>query len=701
MTNKNHEKLTQIIREEMKSAVGQPSETLSRARAELKGAYLGEPLTGDDLRRQDGWSTAQDRSVLETVEWAKPSLMRVFASQDEIVRFEPRRPEGEAAAEEATDYINQVVFGAGAFGVVHDIITDALYQRVGWAKVWWDEDTEIFSQEREGLSEAEALAWLLSQPSLDNIEVTKSPGPDGALLYRVKSETREDRSGVKVVSLPSERVIWSAEALDIASARFVAHWEDKTRAELEAEGYPKAKLDELPDDGEKYPEMKIQTRVNEDQADASDRENGKLYRIYEAYIRTAGAKGPERFKVVFAGPADKVLILSAEDWPLDRPPLFPVSSVPLPHSVAGLSLADLVLDIQRIRTELFRQLLDGLALGNQGELVVNRERKEDKFDYDQFMRRRIGGVYETIGKVVVTPLPVSTNVSEAAATVALTDKLKESRTGVGQQLQGLSADALRNTATGAQIMDEAVNQRLELIARILAENFFKPVAGYTLKLMIRHQSGPLQRFVKSRFLTWNPREWDPLMEVKVTVGLGSGNQGRRVSGLTQILALQEKIVGNLKTNSPVRLTHIIHTAHKLTQALGFESPEQFFGTVQGAQESEQQILTQAQQGAGQEDQTPEARLLEMEIKKGEAQVVNRQKEAEVKLALDQQKAAQDFELEKAKLQAKIMLDQAKVAAENQLAAEKAKADAELAVLKETLKAAPTVSAAPAPPEVVL
>jgi hypothetical protein len=32
------------------------------------------------------------------------------------------------------------------------------------------------------------------------------------------------------------RLIWSAEALDIASARFVAHLENKTRAELEAEG---------------------------------------------------------------------------------------------------------------------------------------------------------------------------------------------------------------------------------------------------------------------------------------------------------------------------------------------------------------------------------------------------------------------------------------------------------------------------------
>jgi len=694
------EKLTRIITEEMKEAVGQASETLSTARAELKNAYLGVPLEMDTRRREGGWSTAQDRSVLETVEWAKPSLLRVFASQDEIVRFEPRRPDSEAAAEEATDYINQVVFGAGAFQTVYDLITDALYQRVGWAKVWWDENTEIFSQERDGLTREEALAWIISQPpaALEGLTAETYSGPDGAPLYRVKSESREDRSGVKLAALPSERVLWSAEALDIASARFVAHWEDKTRAELKAEGYSEAQLDELPDDGQTYPETDAQNRINEDQSDSGKRTDGKIYRVYEAYIREAGANGPERWKAVFAGDGDKVTILNAEKWPMDRPPLFPVSSVPMPHSVAGLSLADLVLDLQRIRTELFRQLLDGLACGNQGELVINRETKEDRVDMDQILNRRLGGIYETFGKVNVLPLPVATNtVSEAAAAVALTDKIKESRTGVGQQLQGLSADALQNTATGAQIMDEAVNQRLELIARILAENFFKPAAGYALKLMIRHQSGQLQRFIKGRFLTWNPRTWDPLMEVKVTVGLGSGNQGRRVSGLTQIMALQEKIVGFLKTDSPVRMTHIIHTAHKLAQALGFESPEQFFGTTEAAQESEQRIMAREQQGGGQEDKTPEQQLVELEVKQGQARLENRQKEAEQKLALDQQKAAQDFELRKMELEAKILLDQADRAAKNKLAAEQAKTDAELAVLKKTLEAAPP----PAPVELNL
>ena len=73
---------------------------------------------------------------------------------------------------------------------------------------------------------------------------------------------------------------------------------------------------------------------------------------------------------------------------MDRPPLFPVSSVPLPHDVAGLCLADLVIDVQRLRTEISRQMLDGLALGNMGELVARHLNKSAEIDDDQFLRRR-------------------------------------------------------------------------------------------------------------------------------------------------------------------------------------------------------------------------------------------------------------------------------------------------------------------------
>lgn len=677
------EELQKIIKREMEKAVGKANETLSTARTALKAAYLGESANpgGDTKRRENGWSTYIDRSVMETIEWAKPSLLRVFSSTDEIIRFEPRNPDQEQFAEDATDYINYVVFGQSAFQVVHDVICDSLYQRVGWLKVWWDKREIVTVNELEGLSEEEALAAVMTAGDPKGVEVTaeKGSGPDEPTLYSLVIRAREDRSGIKIACLSSERVIWSEEALNIVEARFVAHWEEKSKAELIEEGYPRDLVMGLKNDGaDDYPEEQVQRALkSNDQGDDGDLSGpAARLRVYEAWLRVDTEKGMERHKVVYVG-RQSPTILSAEEWSMDRPPLFPVSSVPLPHDVAGLCLADLVIDVQRLRTEISRQMLDGLALGNMGELVARHLNKSAEIDDDQFLRRRPGGVYHVFGEADLTPLPVvSTVAADAAAAMSMTDKLKESRTGIGQQLQGLSADALQNTATGANILEEAINQRIEMIARVLAEGLFKPAGGYALRLVTKHQSGRMSIRLKGKFRQMVPQSWDPSMEVQVSVGLGTGNQGRQVAGLQAILALQEKIAGALQLQSPVKIVNVIKAAHKLAQALGFRSPEQFFGTIEDAQKADE-----AMAGQDREDQNPEDKLIQLEMAKSQAQAQAKQQETQARIALDREKAQADMELQREEAQARIALEEAKMAADYRLREQQIKAEAELDAVK--------------------
>lgn len=672
----DHERLKKIIRSEMRESIGRSDERLSEARTALKAAYLGEPLATDAERRKDGWSTFLDRSVLETVEWAKPSLLKVFAGTDEIVRFEPRHPEGEAAAEEATDYVNQVVFGPEAFQTIHDVICDALYQRVGWCKVWWEKREERTVDERAGLTEPEAVALLATGASvLDEAQVEKYQGPGGETLYNVTLPRVEDLSGVRVISLPSERVIWSKEALDMTTARFVAHWEDRTKAELIEEGYDREVVMGLKGEQDDYPETQIQNLINSDDADSDEAErDGPLMqtvRVYESYVLAPGKKGLDRWKVVYVGDENPE-ILEAEEWTMSRPPLFPVSSVPMPHAVAGLCLADLVMDVQRLRTEISRQLLDGLAISNQGELHVNCRTKTDEMDYDQFLRRRIGGVYHTFGEVTVMPLPVGSSVAgDAAAALAMTDKLKESRTGVGQQLQGLSADALQDTATGAQILDEAINQRLEMIARILAETLFKPVGQFALRLVVKHQAKPMQKYLKGRFLNWTPKNWDPLMDVKVSVGLGTGNQGRKVQNVQIILSMQEKIIGAMGTKSPIRLTNVYSAMDQMVKALGFDASEPFIGNVEDYRKAEEAMMNEEPQPS------PDEKILEFEMKKAEVEQQSKTMQVQADIELDRQKAQADISLKQAEAQARIALEEAKMAYDYNLKQQQIEAEAQL------------------------
>ena len=697
------ESLEKAIRQEMETAVGKRAETLSTARAALEAAYLGSPLEMDDARKEGGYATFIDRTVMETVEWAKPGLLRVFASSDEIVRVEPRRPEHEQAAADATDYLNQIVFGQAMFTPIFNVISDALLQRAGWWKVWHDDDPARVPVVYTGLSEEEAYALMLRHGDMASVELSRGKEPS----YSVTVATDDPASapgGVRIICLPPERVVYNQDALDIASARFVAHWEEKTLAELRRMGFDSDILDGMAEDNETWPETQIRNRINDDDADADSGRTGdmKTVRLYEAYIVMeqhepatghkangslldgAGAQSCEqlsapamherslcnkpkrvpyqslserRFKVDFAGSdANSVKVLRAEPWAMPRPPLFPLSSVPVPHKPIGLGLADLVMDIQRLRTELSRQMLDGLANANQGELHVNKRNTAARIDYDQLLNRRIGGIYESEGEVTIQPFPAdSAIVAQAAAALQMTDKAKETRTGVGQQMEGISADALQGTATGASIYQEAANERLELVARVIAETLFKPVASYALLLVSRYQNKPLQYRLKGRFFQWNPATWDPAMDVRVAVGLGTGNRARHASDLRQVISLQAQIMERLGKNSPVRLAHFITACHKMAQSLGFESPEQFFGTVEDAKKAEEAMMNAPP------SPSPEMKKMEMEQQKAAASIQLEQQKAQAKFALEQEKNRVNAALKAKELNAEQELDAMKIA----------------------------------------
>ena len=678
MDSHTEERLQRAIVREMDQCLGVEGSRLSQARVMLKGRYLGHGYGVDGEREAKGLSTYVDRTVLEAVEWAKPGLMRVFCG-DEIIRFEPRTPEQEQAAKDATLYVNQVVFGRRMFSLVHDVLTDGLYQRVGWCLAHCPEREERRLMEYAGLSRQEALA-LLSDPGLDMaapgaVRVKRHDTPQGP-LYDVSVRQTVRIRDIRIDPVPSENVVVSADAQDVERARFIAHWEIKTASDLRREGYAPALIDELsPYDDEVMPETAAGRAIN----DASGVDGGwrdsatRAYKIYEAWFDfdLDGDGLAEKVKVTYCGDAGCCRVLSVEPWPLYRAPLFAACSVPLPHQVVGLCLADLVADVQDLRTEMTRQYLDNLALANQAELVVN-EGQSGSVEYDSLLARGVGAVHRLRGDASITPLPVATASGDALQGLQMSDGLIERRTGVSSRTQSLQADALQNTATGAAIMEEAVNQRLELIARVYAETFFKPLGRYVLHLVHRYHDKAIQLRLKGRFMHFDPRDWDPDMDVAVAVGLGTGNRSRLTAAYRQILQIQQSFVAQLGQHSPVRLTNIIYTCHKLAEAAGLESPERFFGTEEDARRAEQALLNApARPSAEQQKLDLEKQKLKLEQDKTRAQLQGdawtaqteaRRKalETQSRLTLEQQKNAGQFALKAMKMQMEKELDQTRL-----------------------------------------
>jgi hypothetical protein len=637
------DKVRKIIIRESATAIGTPGGRLSADRAKLKKRYLGYGYSVDEDREKRSLSTYVDRTVMETVEWAMPGLMRVFAGGDEIIRFEPRTPAQEQAAADATLYVNQVVFGRSMFRLIHDTLKDGLYQRVGWCLAHAPREEHQTMERFTGLTVQEAQAMIAdteARGGMAEVEQYPDPSVPGGMACAVTVRTKTVTHDVRLDPVPSENVLISSEAEDVEHARFVAHWEIRTATQLMQEGYSRDVIDELPVYGsEDDPEEKsVGLGVNGDTSDTEETDafENRRFKVYEAWLDVDlnGDGMAEKAKVVYVGDGSDTKVLSIEEWPLYRAPLFAACSVPMPHQVVGLCLADLVADVQDLRTDLTRSYLDALSFANSGELVVDYGPNQTGWaDIDSLLARKPGALHRVRGGASITPLPVNSSANEAVQGLQLTDQLVERRSGVTSRTQSLDADTLQQTATGASIMEEAINQRLEMIARVYAEMFFKPLGRYVLNLLHRYHDKAVQVRLKGRFMDFDPRKWNPDMDISVAVGLGTGSRQKMLAAYQQILQIQQSFIEQLSTASPVRLSNVIYTCHKMVEAAGLEAPERFFGTEEDAKRAEQLILQQKQAGQGMDPLT--AAKVQVE---------------QVKAQTTRQKAAIDLQIQQAKLQ---------------------------------------------------
>ena len=461
-------------------------------------------------------------------------------------------------------------------------------------------------------------------------------------------------------------------------ARFIAHWEVRTATQLMQEGYSRDVIDELPVYGsEDDPEEKsVGLGGNRDTSDTEETDafENRRYKVYEAWLDVDlnGDGMAEKAKVVYVGDGSDTKILSVEEWPLYRAPLFAACSVPMPHQVVGLCLADLVSDVQDLRTDLTRSYLDALSFSNAGELVADYGPNQTGWiDIDSLLSRGPGAVHRVRGGASISPLPVATSASEAVQGLQLTDQLVERRSGVTSRTQSLDADTLQNTATGASIMEEAINQRLEMIARVYAEMFFKPLGRYVLNLLHRYHDKAVQVRLKGRFMDFDPRKWDPDMDISVAVGLGTGSRQKMLASYQQILQVQQAFIAQLGANSPVHLSNIIYTCHKMVEAAGLEAPERFFGTEEDAKRAEQLILQQKQAGQGMDPLT----AAKVQVEKVKAQTALQK--AQLDMQIKQAQAQNDASGKAAKAQTDASVQAAKVQANAALKAQEMKLEKQL------------------------
>jgi hypothetical protein len=189
--------------------------------------YLGEAtheLTPPDV---DGRSKVVSKDLLEVVESAMPSLMRMFCGADDVIRFEAEGPEDEKNANDATEYCGWMLFRKNqGFTVLHDAIKSALISRMGVVKVYCEEAWDEREEHYEYLSEQDVQALAVDEnvEIVEQVPVQAMPGPDGTPpqpTFNVTAKRKTKQHNIVVEGVPPEEMWFSKDSRDIEKLRCV------------------------------------------------------------------------------------------------------------------------------------------------------------------------------------------------------------------------------------------------------------------------------------------------------------------------------------------------------------------------------------------------------------------------------------------------------------------------------------------------
>jgi len=536
------------------------------ARKTAADYYAGKPY-GDE---KPGRSAVVTREVAETVESVLPMLLSPLMEADDLALFQPQGPEDEAAAEQATQYVNFVFQQDNdAFDILYDTLKDGLLRRMGVVKVAWvvERDTTISAYEQ--LDEASYLQ-LAGDP---DVAVTAhslrqtATGP----VHDVKLRRSTARGRVKIMAVPPAEFLFSPHARSMDDPYLKAHRVTRTVGELIAEGYDRALLDELPADNEDA--VSMDGRAFGRQEDGANRR----VTIIECYLRldVDGDGVAERRRIIVAGAArGGVKVLS--DEPCEDVPFAAWSPIREPHQVEGFSLADFVTDLQRIKSFTLRGVLDSLNLANHPRIGAVK----GQVDLDDLLTSRPGGVVKVSNPNALFPINQPFIGGQTLPVLQTLDGMIERRTGVSNAMQGLDLDALSkgagHTATGVAALMGAAQQRVALMLRLYAERLLARMFKLILRAVIRHQDAPRVVRLRGKWAPMDPRPWNQDMDLSVGVGLGLADKTQRTIALQQVLTAQKEALQAGGLGGMVTPQHIYATMKRLVELGGLKTADPYF-----------------------------------------------------------------------------------------------------------------------------
>ena len=507
--------------------------------------------------------------VADTIEWALPSLMKVFTGSDEVITIAGVTEEDDTKAETMQELlVYQLQRQNKFFPILYNWMKDALITGMGIIKCYW-ERTEGYTTEQTTLNN-EALQALQQT----GVPIVSIEGPDiyGDFVVTYQSPYYV-KNAPKIENILVSDFIYSSDAKSLEEANFVAQKRKVTMSylrEREAQGVY-ANIDEIKT--EDFRQSKIESPIEQVIGDKyndltfNQEDKARLeVVIYECYTKM-DINGDGILEDMIITICEDTIIRIEQNY-MGRHPFFTISPTKDPHRIwVKRSYAELIGELQDLKVALTRQIMQNVALNNDPKMLL----AEDAINIDDYIQGRKVIRMKSGHSLneVAMPMPVHPLSPQTFQFLEYIEGQKENRTGITRYNQGLDANSLNKTATGISAILGQSSQRLELIARMFAETGIYELFRFMVSLNQKFIDQNTVIRLTNKSLKINPEDLTGNFDLVVNAGISIATKESTIMATQTLLtALMQANAGGYMVSTPENIYNLFK---KWIESIGFKN----------------------------------------------------------------------------------------------------------------------------------
>ncbi len=570
------DELLRLVAREREASIGFEGDRELIAERELALNYFKGVMP--DVPSLPNRSRAVSTDVADAIETVLPDLIEIFTGGNDVAAFTPLSEADEAQAQQETDYTNHVVFHKNdGFMTFYTAIKDALLEKLGVFMFWWEEDIDIRDERFSGKS---AVEIALAAQDGEILDLEPDPVADGALpTYSFTFRQTVDKSDVKIMAVSPDDFTVAADTVALRDATYCAMRARPRAQDLLDRGIAQEIVDALPPYGNREDASVEMARDTAGEHTARDANAGEPHDLRQVEVVTHCIKlrSPDTGKMEYwrvVTSADETKLIEKEK--LNRVMFAAITPYPVTHRIYGRSLADLLLEVQRIKTALTRMVLDSgyFALNQRVEVSTDQA---GEYTISDLLRNEPGVPIRSRTGNAVRPVASGALSFDAFGALEYFATVAEQRTGIVRNAQGLNPDTLHDSATGAMALMTAAQKRVRLIARVFAESGIKDLFLGVHALIRENCASTRYARLRGQWIPVDPTSWGERNEMTIEIGLGASGQSHDLAMAAQASQILQQIVaGQGGAQGPiVTEANVYAMAAYMFGKLGIKAPERF------------------------------------------------------------------------------------------------------------------------------